>query len=169
MDDTTIQPAKEDRFSIAHKTHAILKHYPDKTGLLLNVLNDIQRLYHYIPEDALDVLSQEMDIAKDELKRIVQFYSSVSLEKTGRYLIEVCDGTACHALRSTQLIESFERCLGIKNGETTADGAYTLRSVKCVGACSLAPVVIADGFSYGHVRVSDISSIITDTEAHNGL
>lgn len=136
---------------------AIEKH-GNGAGSVLNVLNELQDEYRYIPIEALYEYSILSDRPFAELCAVTSSFSNLTTEPVGRHLILVCDGTACHAAGAGDIIRSLEDKIGVKCGETTADGEYTLKSVFCVGACSLAPIVIIDDTFCGHVRLSEIDS-----------
>ena len=135
--------------------------YPDPTGRLINVLNDIQQKYRYLPAPLLDEVSCQMDVDRDQLDRMARFFDYLSLDQVGRCVIDVCDGTACHTQGAARLIREFEKLLGISVGQTTPDGSITLRKVACVGACSMAPVIVIDEGAYGRVRIQQIPSLVT--------
>ena len=137
----------------------VVARYPDRTGRLLNVLNDVQESYRHLPGEALDRIAEVMDVPVEQLVRMGDFFNHLSLDPVGVCIIDVCDGTACHTLGATRLVAEFEKKLGIKVGETTDDGLITLRTVGCVGACGIAPVVVADGDAYGRVRVMQVGDI----------
>ncbi len=139
----------------------IMERYTDKTGLLLNTLNDIQDLYKYLPKETLQRVFENIGTSHEDLNSMGDFFDNLSLVPTGRYVIEVCDGTCCHIQGAPQIIDRFEKELGIKSGEVTADGLLSLRPVSCVGACGVAPVVQSGDHVYGCVRLIDISAIIT--------
>ena len=137
----------------------VVARYPDRTGRLLNVLNDVQETYRHLPGEALDRIAEVMDVPVEQLVRMGDFFNHLSLDPVGLCIIDVCDGTACHTLGATRLVAEFEKKLGIKVGETTEDGLITLRTVGCVGACGIAPVVVAEGDAYGRVRVTQVGDI----------
>ena len=138
-----------------------LERHVDRTGRLLNVLNDVQGAYRYLPEEAIDRIAERMDVPVDQIVRMGEFFGNLSLDPVGCCIIDVCDGTACHTQGASQLVAEFEKKLGITAGQTTNDGAITLRTVGCVGACGIAPVVVVEGDAYGHVRVTQVSDVIS--------
>ena len=133
--------------------------YPDPTGQLLNVLNDIQEQYRYLPSELLDAVAERFAVSRQVLDSMGDFFHYLSLDPVGRCEVEVCDGTACHLQGSSRLIHEFERLLGIRVGETSANGDVTLKSVACVGACGLAPLVVVDGQSYGRIKISQVPTL----------
>lgn len=144
---------------ISRRVDVMIENYNDKTGRLLNVLNDIQEEYRFLPKEALERVSNRLNVPIDQLERMGDFFGNLSLEPMGKYLIDVCDGTACHTQGAARLVQKFETALGIKVGTTTSDGAITLRTVGCVGACGMAPVVVAADDAYGRVRITQVDDI----------
>ena len=148
-----------DREEARRLVDGVVARYPDRTGQLLNVLNDVQETYRHLPGEALDRIAEVMGVPVARLVRMGDFFNNLSLDPVGRVIVDVCDGTACHTLGATRLVAEFEKKLGIKVGETTEDGLITLRTVGCVGACGIAPVVVAEGDAYGRVRVMQVGDI----------
>lgn len=139
---------------------SLWKSHPDPTGRLFFVLNSLQDRYCFIPSSAVDELARLMQVDCDEIEAFVRFFDAYSLDEVGRCVIEVCDGTACHARGSDRLLLKFESMLGIGEGQTTADGQVTLKRVHCVGSCSAAPVVVMGKETFGKVRVSRVGDIV---------
>jgi len=137
-----------------------LARYPDPTGRVLNVLNDVLSVFRYIPIEALEQLSHRIGIPLEQLLALCDCFRDFSLEPVGKYLVEVCNGTACHTRNAPEIISALENALGIKEGQTTEDGRFTLRAVHCVGACGLAPVVVVEGQAIGRVRLSEVNQVI---------
>lgn len=144
------------------------KRYPDKTGRVINLLNDVQDEYRYVPDAALRAIADACDVPYDQLVSTTEFFDNLSTAPIGEHIIEVCDGTACHTLGAPRIAETIADALGIEVGETTEDGRFTLRLVHCVGACSMAPVVVKDGAAYGRVKVSDATLVISADESSSG-
>lgn len=126
----------------------------------LAILQDIQKKYNYIPKEALYMLSDVLAVPLSRLYGIATFYKALSLRPKGRNIIKVCDGTACHIRSSQVLISEIEKQLGIKPGETTADGQFSLETVNCLGSCAIAPVMVVNDVYYGRVTPSDLEAII---------
>ena len=133
--------------------------HPDKTGQLLGIMQDIQAAFRYLPVSALDLLGRKLDVPFGTLLEIVSSFADFTIEPVGEHLVLVCDGTACHAAGSKNIISALEEELGVKCGQTTDDGEFTLRTVFCVGSCGLAPIVIVDAKSFGKVRLSEAAKI----------
>lgn len=145
--------------TIVDRVHMLFEKHSVGPGSLLNILNDLQDEYRYIPDEALVELSAIGPWTYDKLLQFVEFFNDFSLVPVGEHVISVCDGTACHAAGSVDVIKALEDHLDIKCGCTSDDRKWTLRKVHCVGACSLAPVVNVDSDSYGKVRISKLSEI----------
>lgn len=138
----------------------IMAKYNDKTGLVLNTLNSLQETYRYLPEEALFRVSENTGVSMDDLKQMGEFFDYLSIDPVGQYVIEVCDGTSCHLQGAPQLIEKFEEILGIKTGETSEDGVFSLKAISCIGACGIAPAVISEGHVFGHVKITQVNEIV---------
>jgi len=133
--------------------------YPKERRYSLAVMQDMQRLFGYVPREGLVKLSEYLDYPLAGLYAMATFYKALSLKPKGRHVIRVCDGTACHIRGSTNLIGDIKRTLGIGPDETTADGVFSLELVNCVGACALAPVMVIDGAYYGKVTLQSLPGI----------
>lgn len=133
-------------------------------GASVNVLGDIQNRYRYVPVEALYEVSRLTGWPYADLCALVSSFSGLTSEPVGKHLILVCDGTACHTVGSLDLVKALETELEMRCGTTREDGEFTLKTVYCVGACSLAPIVQIDGASYGRVRLSEVASIVRDVD-----
>ncbi|MFN2364769.1 MAG: NAD(P)H-dependent oxidoreductase subunit E [Halarsenatibacteraceae bacterium] len=135
----------------------------DKTqSVLLPVLQDIQKVYGWLPEKALIRTSQELSVPLVSLYGIASFYNEFRLKPLGKYHIVVCTGTACHVRGASLLVSELERTLGIKAGEVTPDEMFSLETARCIGACAVAPVIIIDGEYHGNVTKKEIKSIMNE-------
>ena len=129
---------------------------------LMIVLSAIQKKYGYIPLEVQEVVSQEMGIPVAEIYGVVTFYGFFSLNPKGKYVIGICLGTACYVKQSQLVLDKFSSLLGIKPGETTEDGLFTIDAVRCLGACALSPAISINGNVYPKVKPSDVAKIIDD-------
>ena len=121
----------------------IIEKYHEKAGNVISLLQDTQDAFGYIPREAVDFYSRELHIAGSRFYGVATFYSQFRLKPTGKNKIVACCGTACHVRGSEKLINSVRRELALPELEdTTGDGAFTMETVNCVGACSIAPVFI---------------------------
>ena len=130
------------------KLDDILKRFEGKKGDLVPVLQEVNALYNYLPEDALHYVSEKLEIPLSTVYQVATFYKSFTLEPRGRHHIKVCTGTACHVRGAVRVLEAIERELGITPGETSADGEFSLETVNCLGACAMGPVVVIDDVYY---------------------
>ena len=130
---------------------------------LIPLLQAIQERYRYLPEEALRRLSEITEVSAADLLGVSTFYSQFRLQPVGRHVIHVCHGTACHVKGAERIEESLRRHLQIGEDEDTdAEGEFTLQRVACVGCCSLAPVELIDGETYGHLMPESVPDTLTN-------
>ena len=127
---------------------------------VIEMMQDIQDEFKHIPRKALEQITKRTKVPLARLYHIATFYKSFSLTPQGRYKIQVCTGTACHVKGAPNILDAFARELKIEIGETTDDGKYTLDEVRCLGCCSLAPVVMIDDDVYGDFTTNKIKSLL---------
>jgi NADH-quinone oxidoreductase subunit E len=127
------------------KLQGIVDRYRSGRSTLVGVLQDVTQAFGYLPEEALREVSRAIEVPVSLFFSLATFYKSFRLEAIGRKHVCVCVGTACHVRGAPQVVEVFERELGIKAGQTTADGNYTLETVNCLGACALGPLATVNG------------------------
>jgi NADH-quinone oxidoreductase subunit E len=139
---------------------AILERYPAAETALIQVLQDVHRAYNYLPCDVLAKVAEALDVPLARVFSVATFYRAFSLDPQGRTLVRVCTGTACHIRGATQLIEELERELRIKAGETTADLGFTVKTVNCVGACAMAPVLIVGEKYHGSAKPARVGKYL---------
>lgn len=128
---------------------------------LVGILQEIQRQEGYLPRKTLVGLSEKLDLPLSRLYGLATFYRSFSLTPTGRHRVCVCLGTACHVRGGQAILDRFERLLAVRAGGTTLDRRFTLETVRCVGCCSLGPVVRVDDETFGRVRQDKLAKILT--------
>jgi NADH:ubiquinone oxidoreductase subunit E len=138
----------------------ILEEFPEIKGNLISILHAVQALENYLPEGSLRYLSKKTGVPLTQIYAIATFYHFFSLTPKGRHQIFVCLGTACHVKGSTRLLGEVKKRLEAEEGETTGDGRYTLNTVRCVGACSFAPVLLVDKDTHGNVVSKQIVDIL---------
>jgi NADH-quinone oxidoreductase subunit E len=143
---------------------AFINNLPEKKGALIEVLHKAQGIFGYLPQEVQLFVGEKLDIPASKVYGVVTFYSYFTTEPRGEFVINVCMGTACFVRGSGAVLDEFQKVLGIKTGETTADGKYTIEVLRCVGACGLAPVVTINDKVYGHVGPADVKRIITEYE-----
>lgn len=131
-------------------------------GELINILREAQEIFGYLPPDVQLFISRKLGIPAAKVYGVTTFYSYFTMEPRGKHVVSICLGTACFVKGADKITEEFRKQLNIPEGTTSADGMYTLDSVRCVGACGLAPVVIVDGKVHGRVKPEDVSAIIKE-------
>ena len=147
------------------KINEICDRYVNEKTPLMMILSDIQKEYGYIPLEVQELVSERTGVSVAEIYGVVTFYSFFSLKPKGKYVIGVCLGTACYVKGAQQVIDKFSEILGIKPGETTADGMFTIDALRCIGACGIAPAVTINGKVYPKVSVSAIQGIVDSYKA----
>lgn len=143
----------------------ICDRYADEKTPLMMILSDIQKEYGYIPLEVQELVSDRTGIPVAEIYGVVTFYSFFSLTPKGKYVIGCCLGTACYVKGAQMVIDKFTELLGIKAGETTEDGLFTLDALRCIGACGIAPAVSINGKVYPKVSVDSVKGIIEEYRA----
>jgi len=136
-----------------------------KRNNLIMILQKVQELYGYLPEEVIDFISEEIKVPKAKIYGVATFYSQFRLEPQGKYVINICNGTACHVKGAPSLVDEVEGILGIKSGQTTPDGLFTLETVNCIGACGLAPAVVINDKIYGKVTPEKIAELVNQLKA----
>ncbi len=134
--------------------------YEKKRENLVPALQDVQERDGFISEEAVSKLAEYFDLSRSDIYSVASFYAQFKFKKPGRHVIKVCKGTACHVRGSGSLLAALEERLGIKEGETTADGNISLERVACLGACALAPAVVVDEKVYGRVTLAQLQKIL---------
>ena len=142
------------------KLTEIIEKYGGDTHSIVAILQDIQEEFNYLPKDVLIKLSEELDIPLSRILSVATFYKAFSLTPRGKYLINVCLGTACHVRGGGRVMEKIERELGIHRGETTEDRNFTLDEVRCLGCCGLAPVMMVGKNVEGKLTESNVVPIL---------
>lgn len=146
----------------------IISRYKDEKTPLMMILSDIQKEFGYIPLEVQELISEQIGVPVAEIYGVVTFYSFFSLNPKGKYVIGVCLGTACYVKGSQQVIDKFSEIIGIKAGETSEDGLFTLDALRCIGACGIAPALTINGKVYPKVAVSDVPGIVEEYRKMGG-
>lgn len=150
------------------KKYKELDEYIDELGCkaseLIAILHRAQHLFGYLPREVQEHIAKKLDVPVSKVYGVVSFYSFFTMERRGKYVISVCLGTACFVLGADKILREFETRLGISSGQTTDDGLYTLSSLRCVGACGLAPVVQVNGKTYGNATVNTVIQILEENK-----
>ena len=145
--------------------NAICDRYANEQTPLMMILSDIQKEYGYIPLEVQELVSAKTGISVAEIYGVVTFYSFFSLTPKGKYVIGVCLGTACYVKGAQQIVDKFSEIIGIKAGETSADGLFTLDALRCIGACGIAPAVTINGKVYPKLTVDAVPKILEEYKA----
>ena len=146
------------------KLLAICEEHGHQPGELINILHKAQNLFGYLPAEVQKIVARELSIPVSKVYGVVTFYSFFTMVPKGEHPISVCMGTACYVRGAEKILDEFKRVLNINVGETTADGKYSLSSLRCVGACGLAPVVLIGDIVYGRVVPGDVEKILKELE-----
>ena len=124
------------------KTDEIIEHYGRKAASLIPIMQDIQGVYRYLPEELLTYVAEQIGVTEAKAFSVATFYENFSFDAKGKYVIKVCDGTACHVRKSIPVLEELYKKLGLsKTKKTTDDMMFTVETVSCLGACGLAPTL----------------------------
>lgn len=138
----------------------LIESYKDVPGALVQVLQKAQIIYGYLPLEVQITIAEGLNVSLEEVYGVVTFYSFFSTVPKGKYRISVCLGTACYVKGSQDLLDELEAQLGIKSGNITADGKFSLDACRCVGACGLAPVLMVNDDVYGKLLPADIAGVL---------
>jgi NADH-quinone oxidoreductase subunit E len=142
------------------KLNSILERYQRDPAMLVAILQDVQAEYNYLPKEALNWISDGLEIPLSRVYSVATFFKAFSLKPRGRHVINVCLGTACHVRGAGRVLDEIGRQLDIKPGETSEDFRFTLETVNCVGACALGPVVIIDGKYSGQMKTDKVKTLL---------
>ena len=151
------KPSKEE----SSQVREILQRYPAEKANLIPALQDIQDHFGFLPEHAIDQLSVHKGTSVNEIYGVATFYTQFRFNPPGEHTIRVCQGTACHVRLGQYVLAEIEKQLGIKAGQTTADGRFDLERVACLGCCALAPVMMVDDKVHARVSVKKIGAILS--------
>jgi formate dehydrogenase subunit gamma len=133
--------------------------YGNKPDALLEILHDLQDELGFIPEAALPALAKSLNLSRAEVHGVVTFYHDFRRAPAGRHVIKICQAESCQSMKGNELTAMIERSLGVKLGETTADGAITIQAVYCLGNCALSPAVMVDETLHGRVDAAKFERI----------
>jgi NADP-reducing hydrogenase subunit HndA len=138
----------------------VIADHRDDKGALMPILQKAQDIYGYLPIEVQTMISDEMNVPLEKIYGIATFYSQFSLYPKGKFKVSVCLGTACYVKGSGDIFNKLQELLGIKDGECTPDGKFSLESCRCIGACGLAPVMTVNEDVYGKLTLDDLDGII---------
>ncbi len=140
----------------------VITKYKNIKGSLITILQATQEIYGYLPKSALDLIARETGVKPAKVLGAATFYTQFRFKPIGKYLVLLCQGTACHVNGSEKIENAIGEELNIKDGETTPDNMFTLENVACLGCCSLAPVMMINGEAYGKLTPESARKIIRD-------
>lgn len=133
-----------------------------KEGVLIEILHRAQDIFGYLPNEVQLFVARYLNIPGAEVYGVVSFYSYFNMKPSGKHTINVCMGTACFVRGADEILDAMKNELGIGTGETTEDGLFTLKDIRCIGACGLAPVVMVDDKVFGRVKLEDVGQILDE-------
>jgi NADH-quinone oxidoreductase subunit E len=139
-----------------------LWNYAGEKGALIPLLQSAQGTYGYIPESAIDQISEIVDIPAADIYGVITFYSQFRLKPLGKYLVKICDGTACHVNGAERIAGGIEDELQVTGNDTTEDGLFTLQKVACLGCCSLSPVIMINGETFGRLTPKKVQQLLKE-------
>ena len=139
---------------------AFIDEWKNKPGNLIMVLHKVQQTYGYIPRNIAIETAELLDVPLAKIYGVVTFYNFFKLQKAGKYIIQVCLGTACYLRGGDDIIKEFEKQLGIGVNGTTPDGLFSVEAVRCIGCCGLAPAVVVNGEVHGKLTTKEVAGII---------
>ena len=140
----------------------VLKEYADTPGSLIAILQKAQAIYGYLPADVIYYIAEKTGVSPAKVMGVATVYTQFRLEPVGKYMLMLCQGTACHVNGSERIAAALQEELGIGDGETTADGLFSIKHVACLGCCSLSPVMMINEDTYGSLTPDKALSIIRE-------
>ncbi len=146
----------------AQRVDEIIDNYEADRTCTLAILQDVQAEYKYLPREAIIQTANRLGVTLGEVYQMATFFRAFSLEPKGDYTIRVCMGTACHVRGAVQILEQFERDLGIRAGETSRDRRFSLEVVMCLGACALGPVVVVNEETHGEMSPDKAHALVAE-------
>ena len=146
----------------ADEIKAICNEFGNDPGELINILHTVQGKLGYLPKEVQELIALQIGVPASRVYGVVTFYSFFTMKPKGKYPLSVCMGTACYVRGGEKVLDEFKRQLSIEVGQTTVDGLFSLDSLRCVGACGLAPVVMVGSRVYGRLKPADVKGIIDE-------
>ncbi len=145
--------------NVEQRVSSILMSYKGDRGELIPILQDVQNQLGYLPEEAMQRIARFVRLSANQVFGVATFYAQFRFTPTGRHIIRVCRGTACHVKGGPRILEAVERELSIKPGENTPDLEYTLETVACIGCCGLAPTMVIDKDTHGNMTTKKVEEV----------
>jgi NADH-quinone oxidoreductase subunit E len=149
-----------EKAEIKEKIKEILTRYTGKKDELIPIMNETQEKFRYLPLEAMEEISRFLRVSKSTVYGVATFYALFKLVPSGKKIIRVCRGTACHVRGSPRIVDEVGKQLDIKPGETTKDMEYTLETIACFGSCALAPVMVVDKTVYGRMTPAKVREVL---------
>jgi NADH-quinone oxidoreductase subunit E len=156
--DVTLTALEEE--AVLEDIAKMLSSIEKRRAKLIPILQEIQQRHEYLSKEAMEMVAKHLEISSSEVYGVATFYNQFRFHPPGKHQIKVCLGTACHVVGSDIILENFERKLGIKDGETTADREFSIERVACVGCCALAPVAVVDDVVQANMAPSKVEGIL---------
>jgi len=147
---------------IKEKLNEILSHYGGETGDLIPILQEVQEEFGYLPMEVMQRIAEFLRLPDSTIYAVATFYAQFKMVPSGKTIVRVCRGTACHVRGGARILREVEKRLGIKPGETTENMEYTLETVACIGACALSPTMTIDKDTYGQMTTKKVTEILSD-------
>jgi NADH-quinone oxidoreductase subunit E len=163
----TMTGAQMDEYIDLGPVQEILDRFTDTKGMIIPLLQDVQDVYGYVPEEAANMVADEIGVYRSKVYGVMTFYTQFHLSPRGRHIIRACSGTACHVRGGKNVISRMESVLGIGHGETSEDLFASFEKVACLGACGLAPVIMVDNDAHGlldPVRAQKLMENLQETD-----
>jgi NADP-reducing hydrogenase subunit HndA len=142
----------------------VMENLKDDKGSLIPIMQKAQDIYGYLPAQVQAMISEYLDIPIEKIYGVATFYSQFLLEPKGKYRVSVCLGTACYVKGAGEIMARLEETLGIKEGESTKDGKFSLEACRCIGACGMAPVMMVNDDIHGQLTVDDVDTVLAKYE-----
>jgi NADH-quinone oxidoreductase subunit E len=150
------------------KVDAMLARYGGDKSALIQLLQDMQAEYRYLPREALEYLGEKLNVPLATIYHVATFYKAFSLQAKGRHCLSVCMGTACHVRGAPMILDTAARELDLAPDTTAKDGSFTLETVNCLGSCALGPLVVVDGEYHGHMNNAKIRKDVAAMKKQEG-
>ena len=146
------------------KINAIIDRYSASPEALLMIMQDISDIYNYVPPEVIPVLVEKIGVKESLIYSVATFYKTISLEPRGKYIVNVCTGTACHVRGANRVMDALAEKLKIREGETSDDLLFTLEAVRCVGCCASGPVITVNQETHGGLDRASAVKVIEECE-----
>lgn len=147
---------------IKERLNQILSRYSSKRDELIPILQEAQEQFRYLPSEVMLAIAKFLQLPESAIFGVATFYAQFKLTPSGRRVVRVCRGTACHVRGGARILREVEKRLGVKSGETTDDLEYTLETVACIGACALAPTMMIDKGTHGQMTTKKVAEVFGD-------